>query len=290
MSHDLPFGADTLVIPFTFVRPAAPCVTGMSRMRPRSTYRLVPPDGTVPGGSIAPIRVPRSPWDPPASYARHSEADTAAALRLVSDGQHENPAEREERELLQDMPELVPHAVPPPEPHAGFTEPPPAIQIPILGGGSRTSGRAAPPARAVTPAPAPVGGEDKAARQSRTTLRRAMEREGLLEPADARQSHHLVPQGGEMNGRRDPGPAQERLQAWGIDIDSALNGAPLSRAFHARMHTSAYYDLVNGMAREAISRHDLIHQLDGLRASLIEADKEFQQTGQIPHWLSGENS
>ena len=108
----------------------------------------------------------------------------------------------------------------------------------------------------------------------------------MLAPGDGRDAHHMVPHGGPgLTGDRDPSEAQKRMQRFGIRLDSIDNGAPLSRGFHRHVHTERYYDYVREGTSRAQTREEAIEFLSDLRRRLLEGDREFQQTGQMPAWI-----
>ena len=115
-----------------------------------------------------------------------------------------------------------------------------------------------------------------------------MEKAGQIERNDGNEAHHMVPQGRRrMTGQRDPTAAQDVLKQFGIDLDSVENGAALSADFHRRIHTNKYYEYVTTNLLNLSSKEQVDSWLSRFREQLREADTEFQQSGQLPSWLTG---
>lgn len=91
-----------------------------------------------------------------------------------------------------------------------------------------------------------------------------------------------------MTGRRNPRLTQEMMQELGIDLNSVENGIPLSQGFHRRLHTEAYYDYIQGILPLAQTREEAIALLARLRHELVDADREYQRSGQLPPWITGD--
>ena len=157
------------------------------------------------------------------------------------------------------------------------------------GGGSR--GGSGPGARAAPrqDSPPPVlAAPNPASPEQQLRLRRELERTEQIKRNDGNASHHLVPQGGPgMTGQRDPGTAQEFLERFSIDLNSAENGAALSQGFHRRIHTNAYYAYVQRNITSLVTGEEVKGWLSQLREQLRDADREFQQSGQLPDWITG---
>jgi len=116
-----------------------------------------------------------------------------------------------------------------------------------------------------------------------------MEKAGQIERNDGNEAHHMVPQGDRrMTGQRDPSTAQNVLRQFGINLDSVENGAVLSQSFHRRIHTNAYYAYVEANLRAFGTREEVAAWLSRFSKQLTDADREFQKSGQLPSWITGE--
>lgn len=110
-----------------------------------------------------------------------------------------------------------------------------------------------------------------------------MEEAGTIAPGEV--AHHIVPSGGAQNGDRDPTPVQDALADLGINLDEPANGVGLSAGFHNRIHISGYYGVINTRLSGVGSREEAEEILQKLRQDLKQADRDYQQTGEIPSWI-----
>ncbi len=260
MSQRLPFGNDTLVIPFTFVpQPGRRRSYGMSRMRPAAElfrYGVRRPDDDAGWTDPAPRLVPVSDEIP--------DAQKPPSERIEDDARRQ--LENSERGLTGRTAHL-------PDGDEVFRP------IPTPGPSGR-SGSAGPSGGAGIPLGAGGNADDPATETQRRDLRRNL---GLA-PNDPRQAHHIVPGGGPMNGGRDPTRAQDWLSQFGIGLETLDNGVPLSADFHRRLHSTAYYAYINDELGSATSVEEATKILQKIRSRLIREDQLYQMTGMMPNW------
>jgi hypothetical protein len=62
--------------------------------------------------------------------------------------------------------------------------------------------------------------------------------------------------------------ARDVLARFGIDIDSAPNGAFLEEDFHAGLHTNEYYNAVDRLLSQATSTEEALDVLQQIRYGL----------------------
>lgn len=93
-------------------------------------------------------------------------------------------------------------------------------------------------------------------------LGRALEAAGHARPPGS-AAHHIV-----AGGAQRAAPARAVLDRFGIGINDAANGAFLPSGVHARIHTNAYYDAVNGALSQATTRQEALQVLDAFRLGL----------------------
>lgn len=93
-------------------------------------------------------------------------------------------------------------------------------------------------------------------------LGRNLEQSGY-ERWDNQHAHHIV-----ASGAAAADPARQVLARVGMDINSAFNGAFLDAAYHQGLHTTAYYQNVNGMLTGAANYSDVAARLSAIRLML----------------------
>lgn len=101
------------------------------------------------------------------------------------------------------------------------------------------------------------------AKSSSTKLRKSLIEAGKKVPGFANAAHHIV--AGNAVGSKK---ARLILKKYSIDINSAYNGAFLSKSYHSRLHTKAYYTKVNDLLGEANSRSEAIEILNDIASQL----------------------
>ena len=102
------------------------------------------------------------------------------------------------------------------------------------------------------------------------TLGRNLEKQGELRPSGDHDAHHIVAWNHWRAER-----ARQILEQWGIDIDAAVNGVWLPRAYHRTLNNSAaYYDAVHRMLEKATSKKDVLETLQTI--------KQLLSTGEFP--------
>lgn len=262
----LPYGVDTIVLRMTWENPAR---------RPLARGRWDIARGARPG-HVGVGEWPAAGFDtgvvPIADKGDPAGRPPALPLPLASRPSLLSPDSR--------PPTLFPLAP------NGINENPPFTAGGGSRGGSGPGGRALPP-RSVAPPPM-LEILNPASPEQQLRLRRALEQTGQIRPNDGNAAHHNVPQGGPgMTGQRDPTPSQNVLRQFSIDLNSAENGVALSQGFHRRIHTNAYYAYVERNITSLATREDVVDWLSSFRQQLLEADREFQQSGQLPNWITG---
>ena len=280
MTDRLPFGADTLVIPFTWHAPPPRPHYGMSRNRP------LPPDLQRQAIATANAIYAAERLQPEPLAATEAMALTRPPLIVDKGGVGEwlLLAAAKKKNDGKDNPQPLPPGVV--QRRDDLAPLQPFIIGPSGSSGGGALGRGGPAARgSMTRPPVGAGADDPATERQRQTLRLNMESAGLLTPGDGRHAHHIVPGGGPMNGSRDPSAAQAMLRNLGVDLDSAQNGVVLSLSFHSRVHTAKYYSLVLNTITSAKSAEEARLRLEQLRNRLQLGDEEFQRTGELPEGL-----
>ncbi len=76
-------------------------------------------------------------------------------------------------------------------------------------------------------------------------------------------AHHIV-----ASGSKFAEPARAALQRFGIGIDDAANGVFLPAEIHNKIHTGAYYDMVNSALSQVTSREQALGVLSMLRKQI----------------------
>jgi hypothetical protein len=105
------------------------------------------------------------------------------------------------------------------------------------------------------------------------TLGNNLEASGAVRPPDT-AAHHIVPTG---SNNPDAIEARNKLQGFGIDINSAANGVFLPStkgsqapgAYHPSLHTDDYYNAVNGELRGARTPGQAVDILNDIRGRLL---------------------
>lgn len=107
---------------------------------------------------------------------------------------------------------------------------------------------------------------------SSKVLRQNMIAAGKVAPEYSHAAHHIV-----AGGAKRAEEARTILQKFGISINDAANGVFLptvkgasEAAYHPSLHTNAYYETVNELLRDAVSKEDALRILadisDGLKS------------------------
>ena len=104
-------------------------------------------------------------------------------------------------------------------------------------------------------------------------LGRNLEADGFNRQTDT-AAHHIVPSG---SNNPNAVEARNRLQGFGIDINSAANGVflpttPESQApgaYHPSLHTDRYYNSVNKALGRATNTQEALDALSGIRGKLL---------------------
>ena len=109
---------------------------------------------------------------------------------------------------------------------------------------------------------------------SHHVLAQNMERMGLKQPADT-AAHHIVAYAAGSSPAALPylqkaADARRILDRYGVDVNSAANGAFLPRSVHRRVHTKSYYEAVTEALTEATSKDEAIEILHDIRQGLLD--------------------
>ena len=101
-------------------------------------------------------------------------------------------------------------------------------------------------------------------------LRRNLIAAGKVAPDYAHAAHHIV-----AGGAKDADIARAILERFGIGINDAVNGVFLptikgasDAAYHPGIHTKAYYEKVNELLRQAMTKEDVVNILNMIAAEL----------------------
>lgn len=93
-------------------------------------------------------------------------------------------------------------------------------------------------------------------------LTASLARAGIVKQA-GEHAHHIVA------GKKDlADPARKVLDKFGIGIDDAVNGIPLPGNYHARLHTTEYFNAVNAALEKATSRSEAEAALQSIGKAL----------------------
>lgn len=98
---------------------------------------------------------------------------------------------------------------------------------------------------------------------SSRVLANALEASGQIRAAGT-AAHHIV-----AGAAKKAAEARAVLTRFGVGINNAANGVFLRAGVHARIHTNAYYETVNGLLRQAASREEVLEVLAAIRNSLF---------------------
>jgi hypothetical protein len=96
---------------------------------------------------------------------------------------------------------------------------------------------------------------------------------GMAQPPDT-AAHHIV-----AGKARAAEPARAVLRRFGIDLGDAANGVFLranqgvsstgAGATHSTIHTKVYYEQVNRRLSRAMSRQEVLQELENIRRALL---------------------
>lgn len=98
---------------------------------------------------------------------------------------------------------------------------------------------------------------------SSKALGQALEAAGHTRPVGS-AAHHIV-----AGTAKKAAPARAALQRYGIGINEASNGVFLQTSVHARIHTTAYYEAVNGAVAQATTRAQAIEAIHAIRQAIL---------------------